>query len=63
MKMADLAKEIEALKTLRHKRLIRLYAVCSDGEPVYIVTELMGKGSLQSYLGSEYCPAPLARPS
>ncbi|KAM5178131.1 tyrosine-protein kinase Srms [Callospermophilus lateralis] len=52
MKMADLAKEIEALKTLRHERLIRLYAVCSDGEPVYIVTELMCKGSLQSYLGS-----------
>ncbi|KAM4831413.1 tyrosine-protein kinase Srms isoform X2 [Urocitellus parryii] len=52
MKMADLAKEIEALKTLRHERLIRLYAVCSDGEPVYIVMELMCKGSLQSYLGS-----------
>ncbi|XP_073931246.1 tyrosine-protein kinase Srms isoform X1 [Castor canadensis] len=52
MKLADLAKEIEALKSLRHERLIRLHAVCSSGEPVYIVTELMGKGNLQAYLGS-----------
>lgn len=63
MKMADLSKEIEALKTLRHERLIRLYAVCSHGEPVYIVTELMRKGNLQFYLASEYCPATLAKPS
>ncbi|XP_013362966.1 PREDICTED: tyrosine-protein kinase Srms [Chinchilla lanigera] len=52
MKLADLTKEIEALKSLRHQRLIRLHAVCSVGEPVYIVTELMRKGSLQAYLGS-----------
>ncbi|XP_047396943.1 tyrosine-protein kinase Srms isoform X3 [Sciurus carolinensis] len=52
MKMADLSKEIEVLKTLRHERLIRLYAVCSHEEPVYIVTELMRKGNLQSYLAS-----------
>lgn len=53
MKLADLTKEIEALKSLRHERLIRLHAICSLGEPVYIVTELMGKGNLQVYLGSE----------
>lgn len=53
MKLADLTKEIEALKSLRHERLIRLHAICSLGEPVYIVTELMGKGNLQAYLGSE----------
>ncbi|KAM7326705.1 hypothetical protein ACRRTK_013072 [Alexandromys fortis] len=52
MKLADLTKEIEALKSLRHERLIRLHAICSLGEPVYIVTELMGKGNLQVYLGS-----------
>ncbi|KAM6147633.1 tyrosine-protein kinase Srms [Erethizon dorsatum] len=52
MKLADLTKEIEALKSLRHERLIRLHAVCSVGEPVYIVTELMRKGNLQAYLGS-----------
>ncbi|XP_008578071.1 PREDICTED: tyrosine-protein kinase Srms [Galeopterus variegatus] len=52
MKLADLAKEIQTLKSLQHQRLIRLHAVCSAGEPVYIVTELMSKGSLQAYLGS-----------
>ncbi|XP_007524541.2 tyrosine-protein kinase Srms isoform X2 [Erinaceus europaeus] len=51
MKLDDLAQEIRTLKSLRHERLIRLHAVCSTGEPVYIVTELMRKGSLQAYLG------------
>lgn len=54
MKLADLTKEIDTLKSLKHERLIRLHAVCSAGSPVYIVTELMRKGSLQVYLGSEY---------
>lgn len=58
MKLADLTKEIEALKSLRHERLIRLHAVCSVGAPVYIVTELMRKGNLRAYLGSEYPAAP-----
>ncbi|XP_052507162.1 tyrosine-protein kinase Srms [Budorcas taxicolor] len=52
VKLADLAQEIQTLKSLRHERLIRLHAVCSAGEPVYIVTELMRKGSLQAFLGS-----------
>lgn len=53
MKLADLAQEIQTLKSLRHERLIRLHAVCSAGDPVYIVTELMRKGSLRAFLGSE----------
>lgn len=59
MKLADLSKEIQTLKSLRHERLIQLHAVCSAGRPVYIVTELMRKGSLQAFLGSEWllpCP-------
>ncbi|XP_034497114.1 tyrosine-protein kinase Srms isoform X2 [Ailuropoda melanoleuca] len=52
MKLADLSKEIQTLKSLRHERLIRLHAVCSAGRPVYIVTELMRKGNLQAFLGS-----------
>lgn len=61
MKLADLSKEIQTLKSLRHERLIRLHAVCSTGQPVYIVTELMRKGNLQAFLGSERLPPP--RPS
>nr|XP_015099373.2 tyrosine-protein kinase Srms [Vicugna pacos] len=52
MKLTDLAQEIRTLKSLRHQRLIRLHAVCSVGAPVYIVTELMRRGSLQAFLGS-----------
>ncbi|XP_007952890.1 tyrosine-protein kinase Srms [Orycteropus afer afer] len=51
MKLTDLAKEIQTLKSLRHERLIRLHAVCSSGGPAYLVTELMRKGNLQAYLG------------
>ncbi|KAE8574377.1 hypothetical protein XENTR_v10003405 [Xenopus tropicalis] len=47
---SDFKKEVNALKTLCHKNLIQLYAVCSVGEPVYIVTELMSKGSLLQFL-------------
>ncbi|XP_013917457.1 PREDICTED: tyrosine-protein kinase Srms-like [Thamnophis sirtalis] len=56
MKQADMrddfVKEIRNLKSLKHTRLIKLLAVCSVGEPVYIVTELMRKGNLHSYLNS-----------
>ncbi|XP_072270496.1 tyrosine-protein kinase Srms-like [Pyxicephalus adspersus] len=47
---SDFEKEMTALKTLCHRNLISLLAVCSIGEPVYIVTELMTNGSLQDYL-------------
>ncbi|XP_051832724.1 tyrosine-protein kinase Srms isoform X1 [Antechinus flavipes] len=52
MKLDDFTKEIQNLKNLKHEKLIRLHAVCSIGEPVYIVTELMRKGNLQSFLNS-----------
>ena len=58
MKLTDLSKEIQTLKSLKHERLIRLHAVCSAGQPVYIVTELMRKGNLQAFLGSECTPRP-----
>ncbi|OCT62510.1 tyrosine-protein kinase Srms [Xenopus laevis] len=47
---SDFKKEVDALKSLCHRNLIQLYAVCSVGEPVYIVTELMSKGSLLQFL-------------
>ncbi|KAJ8779153.1 hypothetical protein J1605_013004 [Eschrichtius robustus] len=52
VKVADLAQEIQMLMSLGHERLIRLPAVCSAGERVYVVTELMRKGGLQAFLGS-----------
>ena len=44
--------EASIMKRLRHQRIVRLYAVCSIDEPILIVTELMTKGSLQSYVRS-----------
>ncbi|XP_004345109.1 protein tyrosine kinase src [Capsaspora owczarzaki ATCC 30864] len=46
----DFLKEAAVMKTLRHPKLIQLYAVCTDGEPIYIITELMRHGSLLDYL-------------
>ncbi|KAK9954452.1 hypothetical protein ABG768_016516 [Culter alburnus] len=51
-KVDEFVKEVHALKNLHHPKLIQLLALCTRGEPVYIVTELMTKGSLKSYLSS-----------
>ena len=42
--------EAQIMKTLRHPKLVQLYAVCTQEEPIYIVTELMKHGSLLEYL-------------
>ncbi|KAM6163111.1 protein-tyrosine kinase 6 [Rhynchocyon petersi] len=42
--------EIRAMKKLRHKHILALYAVASMGDPVYIITELMPKGNLLELL-------------
>lgn len=41
------------MKKLIHPKLVQLYAICSKEEPIYIVTELMPKGSLLDYLRSD----------
>ncbi|OCT60304.1 tyrosine-protein kinase Srms [Xenopus laevis] len=53
---SDFKKEVDALKNLCHRNLIQLYAVCSVGGPIYIVTELMSKGSLQQFLRGDEGP-------
>lgn len=53
-KQDEFVKEVQALKSLHHPKLIQLLAMCSRGEPVYIVTELMTKGSLKFYLSCEH---------
>ena len=40
------------MKRLRHPHLIQLYAVCTQSAPFYLITELMAKGSLLSFLQS-----------
>ncbi len=35
---------------LRNEKLVRLFAVCSKSEPIFIITELMENGNLLNYL-------------
>ncbi|XP_041359869.1 tyrosine-protein kinase SRK3-like isoform X2 [Gigantopelta aegis] len=42
--------EAQIMKSCRHDKLVRLYAVCTVGGPIYIVTELMSNGSLLDYM-------------
>uniref|UniRef100_A0A6I8N8W8 Tyrosine-protein kinase n=1 Tax=Ornithorhynchus anatinus TaxID=9258 RepID=A0A6I8N8W8_ORNAN len=44
--------EANLMKTLRHDRLVRLYAVVTS-EPIYIVTEYMAKGCLLDFLKTD----------
>ena len=37
-------------RTLRHKNLVSLIGVSIDKPPICLVTEFMGKGSLEDYL-------------
>ena len=45
--------EIEVLKRLRHKNIIRYYETISEEDYVIIVTELAAKGSLYDYLKTQ----------
>ncbi|MEE6473439.1 hypothetical protein FKM82_010026, partial [Ascaphus truei] len=42
--------EAETMWKLSHERLLKLYAVCLQTTPVFIVTEFMKNGTLKSYL-------------
>uniref|UniRef100_A0A3Q1HVT1 Tyrosine-protein kinase n=1 Tax=Anabas testudineus TaxID=64144 RepID=A0A3Q1HVT1_ANATE len=46
-------EEANVMKTLQHLRLVRLYAVVTKIEPIYIITEYMAKGSLLDFLKSD----------
>ncbi|AWP10011.1 putative protein-tyrosine kinase 6 [Scophthalmus maximus] len=46
----EFQREAQILKSLRHRHLISLFAVCTASPPYYIITELMEKGSLLHFL-------------
>ncbi|KAM4030986.1 protein-tyrosine kinase 6 [Anomaloglossus baeobatrachus] len=46
-------RETSFLKSLRHRNLLSLYAVCSVGNPYYIITEHLSKGDLLNFLRGE----------
>ena len=51
-------EEAAIMKQCRHDKLVQLYAVCSEKEPIYIVTEFMCNGNLQNYLRSDTDDSP-----
>ena len=50
MDTKEFFEEAVLMKKLKHPKVIRLYAVCTQEEPIYIITELMKHGSLLEYL-------------
>ncbi|CAD5209221.1 unnamed protein product [Bursaphelenchus xylophilus] len=44
--------EAQIMKQCNHPKLVKLYAVCTEKDPYYIITEYMVNGSLLSYLRS-----------
>ena len=50
MSAAAFLDEAKIMHTLRHRKLVLLMGVCTNEEPIYIITELMSNGSLLEYL-------------
>ena len=50
MSPTDFLQEAVLMKKLRHDKIVRLYAVCTLEEPIYIITELVKNGALLDYL-------------
>lgn len=53
MESQDFLAEAQIMKKMKHPNLVNLFAVCTKGEPIYIITELMSKGALIDYLHTE----------
>ncbi|KAL3307286.1 hypothetical protein Ciccas_014204 [Cichlidogyrus casuarinus] len=48
----DFLKEARIMHQLYHERIVRLLGICTqpESQPVYIITELMGRGALHNFL-------------
>ena len=49
----DFLVEAQIMKKMDHPNLVRLFAVCTREEPVYIITELMSRGALVNFLQTD----------
>jgi len=50
MTIEEFLAEAKVMHKLQHKHLVMILAVCTDSEPIYIVTELMSCGAFLDYL-------------
>lgn len=48
--LSELLAEADTVRKFNHSNLTQLYAVCSEGEPLYMISELMKYGSLLEFL-------------
>ncbi|NXS55314.1 HCK kinase, partial [Brachypteracias leptosomus] len=53
MSVSAFLQEANMMKTLQHDKLVKLHAVVTREEPIYIITEFMEKGSLLDFLKSK----------
>ena len=53
MHKEEFLTEAKVMKQLHHKNLVQLYALCSESEPIFIITELAEHGSLKDFLLKE----------
>ncbi|KAJ8258469.1 hypothetical protein COCON_G00174810 [Conger conger] len=53
MSVEAFLEEANLMKNLQHDRLVRLNAVVTKEEPIYIITEFMEKGSLLDFLKTD----------
>lgn len=50
MTVKEFIREARTMNKLRHVRLVQLLAVCTNCEPVLLITEYMANGSLLDFL-------------
>ena len=46
-------EEAKIMHKLRHRKLVQLLGVCTNEEPIYIITELMVHGALLDFLRAD----------
>ena len=49
---SEVIEQIELMKKFENPNVIKLYGVCTNGDPMYILTDLMKPGSLLAFLRS-----------
>lgn len=50
MSVEAFMEEANLMKTLQHERLVRLYAVVTKIQPIYIITEYMSNGNYNPFI-------------
>jgi len=55
----EFLSEIALIKQFRHINILQVYGVCTQEQPIYMITELVKRGSLLDYLRGDGCSLKL----